>query len=291
MLFRWRRRPQADAAPPTEDAAVQAPPTDPFVETDNPARNLPTNRRLRHVCLPFAIGKGLEVGPFDRPYFTKDEADVDYLDYRTTEECREVARVSLGHDPRFVTELDYVVPPNGQWSMIEDGRYDWILSSHALEHSPNLIAMMLMIAAKLRPGGTMITMLPDKRATFDAHRPVSTLGQIIEDHLRDTRFPRPQGVFDQYYYARPLSMPEARSIDADPARRLPQDGDFTAAMAAAQDALSRYQDVHNYVFTSHSFEHITSVLCAEGVIPFRPVLHQHTPDDDMTFINILERTG
>ena len=54
--------------------------------------------------------RGLEIGPFDRPFFTKRQTDVKFVDYRTTEELRAFASSSPGHSADFVDELDYVVP-------------------------------------------------------------------------------------------------------------------------------------------------------------------------------------
>lgn len=255
----------------------------------NPGREQPSNIRLRSEASPYAQGLGLEIGPFDRPYFLKEEHQVEYLDYRTTEEARAFAAIAPGHDPQFVPDLDYVVPPNGDWSMVANDRFDWILSSHALEHAPSLIDMILTIADKLKVGGVMITMLPDSRRTFDVFRPVTTIGQIIEDHLRGVQWCRPQAVFDLEYYGRHVSIHDAQAIYYEKRDYFPEDGDFVKALEKAKSAVTGYVDTHNYVFTSKSFQHIISVLCNAKMIPFEFVNFSHTPGDDLTFLSVLRK--
>ena len=236
--------------------------------------------------------RGLEVGPFDRPFFTKQQTNVKFLDYRTTGQLRNFASISPGHSPDFVEELDYVVPGSGDWSEIPDGSFDWILSAHALEHSPNLIGFLNTMAQKLKTGGLIISLLPDKRATFDAYRPVTSLGRVIEDYLLDTKSSRIQSVFDATFNGCSLSIPQARSVSVQADDLLMHNNkNFADAIQAARRAQHEYTDSHNYVFTSEMFHDQMTQICLAKLIPCTCVMHIPTRRNHMSFLNVLKKTA
>ena len=64
---------------------------------------------------------------------------------------------------------------------VADGSYDFILSSHMLEHSANPLKALRAWRRVLRPNGSLVLLLPNKRWTFDHYRPVTTLAHLVED--------------------------------------------------------------------------------------------------------------
>jgi SAM-dependent methyltransferase len=64
---------------------------------------------------------------------------------------------------------------------IPDAHYDFLLSSHMLEHSANPIKVLLAWRRILKPKGSLIILLPNKRWTFDHRRPVTKLEHLIAD--------------------------------------------------------------------------------------------------------------
>ena len=59
--------------------------------------------------------------------------------------------------------------------------YDFVLSSHMLEHTANPMLALLEWKRLLVDGGTLVLLLPDRRHTFDHRRPVTTLEHLIDD--------------------------------------------------------------------------------------------------------------
>jgi SAM-dependent methyltransferase len=59
--------------------------------------------------------------------------------------------------------------------------YDFVLSSHMLEHTANPIQALLEWKRLLVDDGVLVLLLPDKRHTFDHRRPVTTLEHLIDD--------------------------------------------------------------------------------------------------------------
>lgn len=63
---------------------------------------------------------------------------------------------------------------------IQDATYDFLLSSHALEHTANPILALHEWLRILAEDGVIVLVLPHKEGTFDWRRPTTTL-----DHLKD----------------------------------------------------------------------------------------------------------
>lgn len=71
-------------------------------------------------------------------------------------------------------------------SYIKDEEYDFLLSSHNLEHMANPIKALNEWKRILKPGGVMLLALPDKRFTFDRKRPITTYEHILNDYRNNT---------------------------------------------------------------------------------------------------------
>jgi SAM-dependent methyltransferase len=67
-----------------------------------------------------------------------------------------------------------------------DGSYDFVLSSHCLEHTANPFVALHEWRRVTRQGGHLLLILPDPRYTFDHRRQVTTLSHLREDYERHT---------------------------------------------------------------------------------------------------------
>lgn len=59
--------------------------------------------------------------------------------------------------------------------------YDFVLSSHMLEHTANPILALTHWKRLLKKDGTLVLILPNKKHTFDHRRPVTTMEHLIAD--------------------------------------------------------------------------------------------------------------
>ncbi len=66
-------------------------------------------------------------------------------------------------------------------SNITTGTYDFLLSCHSLEHIANPIKTMKEWHRVIKPGGTIVLVLPDKNHTFDHKRPYTTFDHLMQD--------------------------------------------------------------------------------------------------------------
>jgi SAM-dependent methyltransferase len=80
-------------------------------------------------------------------------------------------------------------PPGNQYildgsalSQLPNGSYDFIVSSHMLEHSANPIATLHQWKRLLKQHASLLLVLPHRDGTFDHHRPVTTLQHLLDDY-------------------------------------------------------------------------------------------------------------
>lgn len=70
-------------------------------------------------------------------------------------------------------------------STIPSETYDFVLSSHSIEHIANPLKAITNWLKVLKKGGALLMVVPNKENTFDHRRPVTTLHHLIEDFNND----------------------------------------------------------------------------------------------------------
>jgi len=71
--------------------------------------------------------------------------------------------------------------------VIPDGSYDFVLSSHNLEHFANPIRALKEWERVVRPGGALVLVLPYYGKTFDHRRRPTDVTHMFEDFERNTQ--------------------------------------------------------------------------------------------------------
>lgn len=79
------------------------------------------------------------------------------------------------------------IAEGSELSEIANETYDFVLSSHNLEHFANPIKALNEWLRILKQGGCIFLILPDKRYTFDRKRETTTFEHIIEDYNNLTK--------------------------------------------------------------------------------------------------------
>ena len=147
-----------------------------------------------------------------------------------------------GVDVTLIPEIDYfLIQPDGQTlSLAEAAKagapFDWVMASHVIEHVPDVIGWLADVAELVADDGSLVLAVPDKRYTFDLHRPPTTVGQMLEAHLNRDERPSVRAVYDHFssavqynhsdlwqggttgYDARMHTIQEATSRSSAPAR-------------------------------------------------------------------------
>ncbi|WP_226945929.1 class I SAM-dependent methyltransferase [Roseomonas sp. FDAARGOS_362] len=210
--------------------------------------------RLDFVNLIPAGAEALEIGPFYNPVLRGP--DVQYFDVLSTSELVERAR-SLGVDTRNVPRIDFV-SPIGDLSVI-DRDFDFVLSSHCIEHQPDLVRHLQRVSALLRPGGMYFVLVPDKRYCFDHFLSESSLADILDAYHAGR----------QTHLLRSVIEHRVLTTHNDSlAHWLHQHGEpladirerIQAALGEYERAQGGYIDVHAWYFTPRSAAGIFSAL-------------------------------
>lgn len=88
-------------------------------------------------------------------------------------------------DRRTPAGRQYIVEATAM-GCLNSGAYDFVLSSHVLEHVANPILALSEWKRLLADNGTLMLLLPDRNHTFDHRRPVTTMEHLIADFKAGT---------------------------------------------------------------------------------------------------------
>jgi SAM-dependent methyltransferase len=218
--------------------------------------------RNAFVGLIGTTARVLEIGPFAHPMLRG--SNVDHLDVLPTEGLRQRA-ITLGMDPDGVPDIRWV-STGGSLDCVTE-RYDAVVSSHAIEHQPDLVRHLQQVESVLVPRGSYYLLVPDHRYCFDHFLIPSSTAQVLGAFVEGRRSHTAASVIEH----------RALTTHNDPVRHWAGDhGDPTenraeriaGALREITDAAGGYIDVHAWYFTPPSFRGIIDDLRAGGFTRF-----------------------
>jgi SAM-dependent methyltransferase len=115
----------------------------------------------------FCVGRGLEIGPGNHPVC--DRANTIFLD-------------RFSNNPDACPHPDIV--SDAARIPVRNGTFDFLLSSHMLEHHQDTLRTLYEWKRVLRPGGVLFLVLPHYQRTFDKYRKITSLQHHIDDYAR-----------------------------------------------------------------------------------------------------------
>ena len=247
--------------------------------------------RTRFAALA-SQGRTLEIGPYANPLL-KGPA-VSYADINTTEELRKLA-AQEGLDPNGVPEINWVVQPNDLG--VIDQQFDTVLSSHAIEHQPNLVGHLRQVSRLLAPEGRYFLLVPDYRYCFDHFKTQSTIVEVLDAFARNVTLHDP----------RSLLLSRLRMTHNDAVRHWDGDhGEFDVnpwfpemdrvarlklALNGALTDPSTLRNEHAWFFTPDSFASILDDLFSLELIDFKIERLYPTLRQSLEFWAILRKPG
>ncbi len=242
-----------------------------------------------------ATQRGVEFGALNNPVVRKEDGDISFVDYTTTEQLRAYPHGPSIDKAAFV-EVDHVWPGSGSLAEVigDQPPFDYAIASHVIEHVPNVLGWLRGIHDVLRPGGILNLAIPDRRYTFDLRRHPSTLGELVEADLMRFAWPSVRQVFDHCVtaVAMPAGEPWRSDVDVD---RLPVLSGGLAMRLAFDQAREvagegRYFDSHCWVFTPKSFLDLLRGATELGLLPFVLGEFQPTEAGEFEFFATLRRS-
>ena len=158
----------------------------------------------------------------------------------------------------------------------ELGQFDYIVSSHNIEHCPDPITFFQGCERVLMLDGYLSMIVPDKRGCFDFFRPTSTPASVVAAYFEKRTRPTEAQVFEhRTMHARRLSERGEEIVfpfETDPREIVPYGGwtreldDWQERIQTGDDS---YKDAHCWVFTPASFELIMLDLGLLGLTKLR----------------------
>jgi hypothetical protein len=276
----------AKLKPMSEDTlAIETLTTGRMQPCQNPRRDSRFHLHRSHFLeyVDLSSERGLEVGAFDLPLVEPSEGRCDFADWNTAEYLKDIAKSLPGHNPDYVGPVQFDLRQG--YDQIPEG-YDWIGASHVIEHVPDIIAWLTHMHSKLRPGGILFLVIPDKRYTFDFHRQESTFTDALVAHRSALKHPSFAQVFDHFYYSAPgVIAHDVWAGNPVPGPKL----DFAQSLMLAEKAEHAYEDAHCWVLTPDSFLALIRSLTDSHMTNFQLVDLRPTAPGILDFSVVLRK--
>jgi hypothetical protein len=212
---------------------------------------------LRHINRD---GRGLEIGPSYSPLVPKaGGARVEIVDHAERTELIAKYRAYGIDEERLarIETVDYVWQGGSLLTLIpERGVFDYVVASHLLEHTVDLIGFLQDCEALLNDNGHLVLVLPDKRYCFDRFQPLSTIGAVVDAHHSGRVFHSAGTLLDHQAYAccRGGNVIAWNEQSVEPLALQFANLEGATEVIAAGLKQESYHDVHCWRFVFRSFQ-------------------------------------
>jgi SAM-dependent methyltransferase len=237
-------------------------------------------------------GAGLEIGPSYNPLLRKAEGyNVETLDYADQATLVTKYAKTENVDISRIEVVDHVSDGRPMAEIIGKRHcYDFIIASHVIEHTPDLIGFLKNCEELLTEKGRLILAVPDKRSCFDVFQSLTSTGDILEAHRQKRTRPGPGSLFDAVAYGATRDGHIGWSKTECDKRQLYQSlGDAYGLVRHAETA-EEYIDVHVWRFVPSSFELILNDLAEGGHTGLR-IKEMHCEDEMLVALDRMGAPG
>ena len=233
---------------------------------------------------------GIEIGPSYNPIAPKSEGfKVHIIDHLNQEDLIKKYE-DHGIDTSKIEPVDFVWDHQPYSELTgKKNHYSWIIASHLIEHTPDLIGFLKDCEDILSKDGILSLAIPDKRFCFDHFRPITGLSKIVDQHISKRTIHSPGTVAE--YFLNVVSKSERISWEQDFDGNLKFIHNKEDAINGMKAVLENeaYLDVHAWCFVPHSFRLLIQDLFNLGFIEMKEVDFQ--PTEGCEFFVTLGRKG
>jgi ubiquinone/menaquinone biosynthesis C-methylase UbiE len=217
---------------------------------------------IREALCDCLKGDGYEIGAGERPTCVPLNCSVTYVDAFTFEEAKDGSFV--GKQPQNFAKVSFYEPMH-RLESIEDSSASFFIACHVIEHVPNVIASLREVTRKLRSGGRLILVVPDKRYIFDSGRPTTTLEHFVAEDLRPDLVPSLEHYLE---YAR-------RAMGA------------VDWIGEGSERYQRIADLHHHCFTPESMRELLDHVSAQlGFEEAKVIVHAYAEQVGEFYVRI-----
>jgi len=235
------------------------------------------NRRKEKIFFKInRQGAGIEIGPSHAPIAPKREGyNVHIIDHLNREQLvdkyenmmKTVSKVTTQN----IEEVDFIW--HGEPYAQLTGKckhYDWIIASHVIEHTPDLIGFLNDCDTILKDDGVISLVVPDSRYCFDYFRPITGISKIIDAHVYANKV-HSAGTAVEHCLNIVTKKGQITWGYSKKRGNYSFLHSFEEVKAAMHSAINdtNYFDYHAWCFTPHSFRLMIHDLHSLGLIPFQ----------------------
>jgi SAM-dependent methyltransferase len=236
-------------------------------------------------------GVGLEIGPGFDPLVPKSSGRrVETVDHASAAELREKYRNVANVDISRIEEVDYVSDGRPLGELInKPGHYDYIIASHVIEHTPDMLGFLKDCQTLLKEDGVLVLAVPDKRRCFDVFQPLTSTGMVLQAHLERRTRHTPGLMFDFIAYYGLRDGKSGWGFGADGPLAFAHDLFFARYGFEQAISSATYVDAHAWRFTPSSFRLVVNDLHECGHLGLRERFFSES--DTFEFYVSLSRRG
>jgi hypothetical protein len=230
--------------------------------------------------------RGVEIGPSHSPIAPKRKGfRVITIDTLSKDGLTEKYR-DHGVNLENIEEVDFIWQGERYPKLVgEREEFGWIVASHVIEHTPDIIGFLEDCEGLLASEGILSLAIPDKRFCFDHFRPISGLATVLDRHYSKTTVHTPGNIVEY--------MINAVSKGGRIAWEQSQTGEFKflcdleSVRAHLKQTLiaPMNMDVHAWCFTPASFRLLIHDLNSLGIINLQPI-HSHPTEGHEFFVTL-----
>lgn len=217
-------------------------------------------------------GLGIEIGPSHSPVAPKNKGyKVHIIDHMSRKQL--IAKYKdHGINLNKIEEVDFVWHGESYSELTGKTKYyDWIIASHVIEHTPDLIDFLKNCETILKDDGVISLVIPDKRYCFDHYRPITGISNIIDSYYQKNIIHTPGKIAE--YYLNVVSKGGSIAWDSNSNGCYKLIHSFENALQGMKSVLNEkvYLDVHAWCFVPSSFRLIIQDLYNLGLISFQEI--------------------
>lgn len=238
----------------------------------------------------------LEIGPLNRPIICKkDYPNSFYGDIRSTDDIKKLysgneylETTGITVETETIVSIDFVLKDGYQKTFQNIEKFDFVVSSHVLEHVDDLIGTLQDIASVLKPQGKVCIIYPDKRFSFDHFRESASFRDAFETYISEMKL-NEKMVLDFYFSAIDENNPQKFWYPKELELLMPEN-DFEKARLLYEKAKEGYraEDVHYWPMTDFGFVKFIYDCLRAKLLPYHLAEFYPTQDSSQEFLAILE---
>ena len=165
-----------------------------------PTDEQPLFLKLRQKIYNSLSGDGLEIGVFEHPAKLPSSCTVKYFDRFQPNEAKEIfPEISHKKLPKvdIIGDLD-----EKGIAQIPNESFEFVIMNHVLEHLFDPIQAIKESLRILKPGGSLVMSVPDKRFTFDFERKLTKWELLLKRYQKELKKPKLEN-YEEIYNVHP----------------------------------------------------------------------------------------